>query len=239
MPTAEPRAFKSELFAPVRSTRSIAATTAALASSLVIVAVCVINSLSMSANAADTSTTDVPGKLGVATFGSGCFWCAEKNFDQVPGVVSTISGYMGGKTKNPTYKQVSSGRTGHVEVLQVKFDPKKVSYEKLLDYFWRTTDVLDGGGQFCDRGSQYRPAIFVHSSNQRNLAEAGKAALDASGRFSKPIAVEILDASEFTAAENYHQNYYKKNPWRYSYYRYGCGRDQRIMDLWGKNVAAH
>ena len=239
MPTVEPRAWRKEVRVTVRSIRATSVAAAVLASSLVVVAGCAVNPLSNSAIAADSGTAAVPRKLEVATFGSGCFWCAEKNFDQLPGVVSTISGYMGGKTKNPTYKQVSSGRTGHVEVLQVKYDPKTVSYKKLLQYFWRTTDVTDGGGQFCDRGSQYRPAIFVHSPKQRKLAEAGKAALDASRRFSKPIAVEILDASEFTRAETRHQNYYKKNPWRYSYYRYGCGRDQRITELWGKNVAAH
>lgn len=225
--------------ANLRSVRSFSVAAAVLASSLVVTTGCAVNPLSTSAVAAGSDTTAVSRKLEVATFGSGCFWCAEKNFDQIPGVVSTISGYMGGKTKSPTYKQVSSGRTGHVEVLQVKYDPKRVSYKKLLHYFWRTTDVLDGGGQFCDRGSQYRPAIFVHNPKQKKLAEAGKAALDASGRFAKPVAVEILDASEFTRAETYHQNYYKKNPWRYSYYRYGCGRDQRITELWGKNVAAH
>ncbi len=218
------------------SLRSIATAAAALVASLLAAAGGAISPLPVSANAAEPATA---GKFELATFGSGCFWCAEKNFDHVPGVVSTISGYMGGKTKRPTYKQVSSGRTGHVEVLQVKFDPKQVSYEKLLDYFWRTTDVVDGGGQFCDRGSQYRPVIFTHTRRQRQLAESDKAALNSSGRFSKPIAVEIIGASTFTAAENYHQNYYKKNPWRYSSYRYGCGRDRRITELWGRNVAAH
>lgn len=177
--------------------------------------------------------------LETATFGSGCFWCAESNFDKLPGVVSTISGFMGGKTKNPTYHEVSTGRTGHVEVVQVKFDPKKISYKKVLDYYWMTTDVVDGGGQFCDRGNQYRPVVFVYSPEQRKIAEEGKAALDASGRFDKPVAVEIRDASDFTPAEDYHQNYYKKNPVRYQTYRWGCGRDQRIKQLWGSNAAAH
>jgi peptide-methionine (S)-S-oxide reductase len=207
--------------------------------SLLAAAGCAVSPLPVSAIAAEPATASPAGNLEVATFGSGCFWCAEKNFDHVPGVVSTISGYMGGKTKRPTYKQVSSGRTGHVEVLQVKYDPQQVSYKKLLDYFWKTTDVVDGGGQFCDRGSQYRPVIFTHTRQQRQLAQSGKAALKTSGRFSKPIAVEIIEASTFTAAENYHQNYYKKNPWRYSSYRYGCGRDRRITELWGRNAAAH
>lgn len=174
--------------------------------------------------------------LEVATFGSGCFWCAESNFDTLPGVVTTISGYMGGTTKNPTYREVSTGRTGHVEVLQVTYDPKKTSYEQLLDHYWRTTDILDGGGQFCDRGNQYRPVIFAHSAEQRRLAEKGKANLNASGRFDKPVAVEILDASAFTAAENYHQEYYQKNPLRYKTYRWGCGRDRRIRELWGEDT---
>ncbi len=239
MPTAELVPPTSEVNAPVLFIRSIVFAAAAAVSCLVVATGCAVNPLSITASAADTNRKAASGKLEVATFGSGCFWCAEKNFDYVPGVVVTTSGYMGGKTKNPTYKQVSSGRTGHVEVLQVKYDPNQVSYKKLLDYFWKTTDVLDGGGQFCDRGNQYRPAIFVHSPEQRKLAEAGKATLNASGRFSKPVAVEIVDASEFTAAETYHQNYYKKNPWRYSYYRHGCGRDRRITELWGTNVAAH
>ena len=221
------------------SIRSIALAAVALFASLLAAAGCAVSPLPVSAIAAEPATASPAGNLEVATFGSGCFWCAEKNFDHVPGVVSTISGYMGGKTKRPTYKQVSSGRTGHVEVLQVKYDPKQVSYKKLLDYFWKTTDVVDGGGQFCDRGSQYRPVIFTHTRQQRQLAQSGKAALKTSGRFSKPIAVEIIEASTFTAAENYHQNYYKKNPWRYSSYRYGCGRDRRITELWGRNAAAH
>lgn len=177
--------------------------------------------------------------LSVATFGSGCFWCTESDFDKVPGVVKTVSGYMGGKTENPTYKSVSSGRTGHIEILQVTFDPKQVSYKKLLDYYWLTTDILDGGGQFCDRGNQYRPAIFAHTPEQRALAEKEKAKLDASGMFDKPVAVEILDASKFTAAEDYHQNYYQKNPIRYKTYRWGCGRDRRIMELWGDKTPTH
>lgn len=177
-------------------------------------------------------------KLDVATFGSGCFWCTESDFDKVKGVVTTISGYMGGKTLNPTYKSVSAGGTGHVEVLQVTFDPSQVSYKTLLDYYWRHTDVVDGGGQFCDRGDQYRPVIFVHTPEQRQLAVEGKADLEKSGRFSKPIAVQIVDASTFTPAEDYHQNYYEKNPLKYRYYRYSCGRDARIRQLWG-NEATH
>ena len=189
-----------------------------------------------SAEAADGGNK--PANVAVATFGSGCFWCTESDFDKVDGVLKTISGYMGGRTKSPTYKQVSSGRTGHAEVVQITYDPARVSYKKLLHHYWRTTDVLDGGGQFCDRGSQYRPVIFAHTPEQKNLAQAGKRALDQSKRFAKPIAVEIADASKFTAAEKYHQNYYKKKPLKYKYYRWGCGRDQRIKKLWGQ-VATH
>ncbi len=176
-------------------------------------------------------------EVAVATFGSGCFWCTESDFDKVSGVLSTVSGYMGGKTKSPTYREVSTGQSGHAEVLQVTYDPAVVSYDKLLDHFWRTTDVLDGGGQFCDRGSQYRPVIFAHSPEQRGIAERGKKRLDESGRFAGPIAVEIADASEFTAAEDYHQNYYKTNSYGYLQYRYGCGRDRRLKELWGEAVA--
>ncbi|MBU2582553.1 MAG: peptide-methionine (S)-S-oxide reductase MsrA [Alphaproteobacteria bacterium] len=174
--------------------------------------------------------------LELATFGSGCFWCTESDFDKVAGVVSTISGYMGGKTQNPTYKSVSSGTTGHAEVLQVAFDPNQVTYKQLLDHYWRTTDIIDGGGQFCDRGSQYRPVIFAHTPEQKRLAETGLKAIDDSKRFDKPVAVEIADAAPFTPAEDYHQDYYKKNPNRYAYYRFGCGRDRRIKQLWGEVV---
>lgn len=174
--------------------------------------------------------------LEVATFASGCFWCTESDFDKVPGVVTTISGYMGGKTQNPTYQTVSSGSTGHAEVLQVTYDPKQVSYKNLLDYYWRHTDILDGGGQFCDRGSQYRPVIFAHTPDQRRLAEEGKTAIDNSKRFDRPVAVEIADASTFTPAEEYHQNYYKTHPYRYATYRYGCGRDRRLKELWGDDA---
>ena len=147
-----------------------------------------------------------------ATFAGGCYWCTEADFDKVDGVVETTSGFMGGHTKNPTYKQVTYGETGHLEVVQLKYDPARVSYKKLVDYYWRTVDVLDGGGQFCDRGSSYRPAIFTHSPEQKKIAEESKAALEASKRFSRPIAVKIKDASEFTAGPAYHQDYYKKNP---------------------------
>jgi methionine-S-sulfoxide reductase len=177
--------------------------------------------------------------LEVATFASGCFWCTESDFDKVAGVKETISGFMGGRTENPTYAQVSMGDTGHAEAVQLKYDPKLVSYQKLLDYYWRHVDLLDGGGQFCDRGSQYRPVIFVHTPEQKRLAEESKAALSKSGRFKEPIAVEIADASVFTAAEDYHQNYYNTHPLQYRYYRYACGRDARLKELWGDEAEAH
>lgn len=173
-------------------------------------------------------------RLEVATFGSGCFWCTEADFDKVEGVVETISGYMGGTTPNPTYEQVSSGTTGHAEVLQLKYDPARVTYEQLLDVYWRNVDPLDSGGQFCDRGSQYRPVIFYHNEDQKRLAEASKAALEASGRFKQPIVVEIAPASTFTPAEDYHQDFHLRNPLRYMVYRIGCGRDARLEALWGK-----
>ncbi len=185
--------------------------------------------------AAQTASPAQDG-LETATFASGCFWCTEADFDKVDGVVSTTSGYTGGKTEHPTYEQVSTGRTGHAESLQVRYDPKKVTYEQLLDYYWHHTDVLDAGGQFCDRGSQYRPVIFTHTPEQKRLAEASKAALEKSGRFKAPIAVEIVPASTFTPAEEYHQDYYKKNPVRYGFYRHGCGRDARLKQLWGEEA---
>jgi len=186
-----------------------------------------------------SETAAVPQEgLETATFASGCFWCTESDFDKVDGVKETISGYMGGKTENPTYAQVSRGDTGHAEAVQLKFDPEVVSYDKLLDYYWRHVDLVDGGGQFCDRGSQYRPVIFVATPEQRKLAEASKEALETSGRFKEPIAVEIADTSPFTAAEDYHQNYYKTHPLQYAYYRHACGRDARLKQLWGDEADA-
>ena len=183
----------------------------------------------------DTAAVPQEG-LETATFASGCFWCTESDFDKVDGVKETVSGFMGGKTANPTYAQVSRGDTGHAEAVQLKYDPKVVSYDKLLDYYWRHVDLLDGGGQFCDRGSPYRPVIFVATPEQRKTAEASKVALEKSGRFDKPIAVEIADAGPFTAAEDYHQNYYKTHSIRYAYYRHACGRDARIKELWGDDA---
>jgi peptide-methionine (S)-S-oxide reductase len=175
--------------------------------------------------------------LETATFAGGCFWCTESDFDKVNGVKETTSGFMGGHTTNPTYAEVSMGKTGHAESVQVKFDPKVVSYKQLVDYYWRHVDVLDGGGQFCDRGNQYRPVIFVATPEQRKIAEESKAELDKSKRFDKPIAVEIADAGTFTAAEDYHQNYHNLHSIQYNFYRYTCGRDARLKRLWGDEAA--
>jgi peptide-methionine (S)-S-oxide reductase len=168
-----------------------------------------------------------------ATFAGGCFWCMEKPFDDLPGVISTTVGYTGGTTVNPTYEQVSSGETGHAEAVQVVYDPAKISYEKLLDVFWRNIDPLDASGQFCDRGNQYRSSIFYETARQRNLAEKSKQTLAASGRFSKPIATQIVAAGNFYPAKAYHQNYYRTNAIKYRFYRFTCGRDQRLSERWG------
>uniref|UniRef100_UPI0019023713 peptide-methionine (R)-S-oxide reductase MsrB n=1 Tax=Dongshaea marina TaxID=2047966 RepID=UPI0019023713 len=169
-----------------------------------------------------------------ATFAGGCFWCMEVPFELVPGVKSVVSGYAGGMEPNPTYKQVSSGKTGHIEVVQIKYDPKKVSYEQLLHIYWRQFDPTDAGGSFVDRGPQYRSAIFYHNGEQQLLAEKSKRELDKSGRFDKPIVTEIIAYSTFYPAEDYHQDFYKKSPIRYKIYRYRSGRDEFIKATWSK-----
>ena len=165
-----------------------------------------------------------------AIFAGGCFWCTESDFDKMPGVLATVSGFAGGRTANPTYKQVSAGGTGHYEVVRVTYDPKRISYAELVRRFLPTIDVVDGGGQFCDRGESYRPAIFFANAAERRAAEAALAA--ASKQLGQKTAVAVLPASRFTAAEDYHQDYYKKNPVRYKFYRWNCGRDQRLKALW-------
>jgi peptide methionine sulfoxide reductase msrA/msrB len=172
--------------------------------------------------------------LKIATFAGGCFWCTEADFEKVPGVVKVVSGYTGGQKENPTYEEVSSGKTGHVEAIQVFYDPSKVTYEDLLKFFWRHIDPTDPGGQFVDRGGQYRSAIFYHDEEQKQLAEKSREELSQSGKFNKPIATEILKFTKFYNAEEYHQDYYKKNPFRYQYYRAGSGRDPYINQVWGK-----
>jgi|SRR5688572_23448798 len=173
-------------------------------------------------------------KLATATFAGGCFWCVEEAFDKMPGVVSTVSGYMDGRKKNPTYEEVSSGTTGHTEVVQVKYDPAKVSYEKLLEHFWLNHDPTKVDSQFCDSGSQYRPAILWHDDEQKRLADASKAKWEKDKPFKDKIVTPIVKASEFWPAEDYHQDYYKKNPARYKFYVSGCGRYARLDQLWGK-----
>jgi peptide-methionine (S)-S-oxide reductase len=179
------------------------------------------------------SAEPAPEGAARATFAGGCFWCMEAPFDKVPGVISTTSGYAGGKVANPSYRQVSSGTTGHAEVIQVVYDPAKVTYEQLLEVFWRNVDPIDGGGQFCDRGSQYRTAIFYEGEEQKAAAEASKRRLDESGRLARPIVTEITPLDAFYPAEDYHQDFYKKSPGRYTSYRAGCGRDRRLKELWG------
>ncbi len=171
--------------------------------------------------------------LARATFAGGCFWCMEAPFDAVRGVVSTTSGYTGGRVRNPTYEMVSAGVTGHAESVQVLYDPGKVTYAQLLEVFWHNIDPLAKNAQFCDHGTQYRSAIFFHDEEQQRLAEQSKKALEESKRFPKPIVTEIVAASEFYAAEEYHQDFYRKTPERYTSYRQGCGRDRRLKELWG------
>jgi len=172
--------------------------------------------------------------LAKATFAGGCFWCMEPPFDKLDGVVSTTSGYIGGNTRNPTYEAVSAGGTGHAEAVQISYDPARISYARLLEVFWRNIDPTVRNRQFCDVGDQYRSAIFYHDAEQRRLAEQSLQALAKSKPFAAPIVTEIVAAGVFTPAEEYHQDYYLKNPVRYKFYRYRCGRDQRLEELWGK-----
>jgi peptide-methionine (S)-S-oxide reductase len=172
-------------------------------------------------------------KPAIATFAGGCFWCVEADFDKVEGVRSTTSGYIGGRTANPTYEEVVRGGTGHAEAVEIAFDPAKVSYQKLLDVFWHNIDPLAKNRQFCDRGEQYRSAIFYHDDAQRRLAESSKAAVQA--RFGEQtVQTQIVPAGTFYKAEDYHQDYYLKNPIRYNFYRFNCGRDARLEELWGR-----
>lgn len=173
-------------------------------------------------------------QTALATFAGGCFWCMEPPFDKLDGVLATISGYSGGQRKNPSYEEVSSGSTGHAESVQVRYDPRRVSYEKLLQTYWRNVDPTVKNAQFCDHGSQYRTAIFYHTDEQRRLAEASRAGLEKTKPFKQPIVTEIVPAGDFWPAEEYHQDYYIKNPIRYKIYRTGCGRDARLRELWGK-----
>ena len=172
--------------------------------------------------------------LEKATFAGGCFWCMEPPFDRLEGVKSVVSGYTGGYKKNPTYEEVSSGSTGHAEAVEITYDPAGISYQKLLDVFWHNIDPTAKDRQFCDVGSQYRTAIYYHNAEQKRLAEASKKAFEESKRFRGPIYTEVTAATTFYPAEEYHQKYYQKNPVRYKLYRFNCGRDQRLRELWGQ-----
>ena len=190
--------------------------------------------LALVLTAAGVATAQTASKTEVATFAGGCFWCTEADFDKVAGVISTTSGYTGGKVANPTYQQVGSGSTGHTEAVEIVFDPSKVTYQQLLDVFWRNHDPLTKDRQFCDRGDMYRPAIFFHGEQQRALAEASKKQVQS--RFApRVVQTEITKASTFYKAEDYHQDYHEKSPVRYKLYRFNCGRDQRLEELWGKS----
>ncbi len=171
-------------------------------------------------------------KIATATFAGGCFWCMVHPFDELPGVISVTSGYTGGHTPNPTYAEVSSHTTGHIEAIQVRYDPDRIQYQRLLEVYWRNVDPLDGGGQFCDRGDTYQSAIFYQDEEQKRLAEQSKTGIER--RLQHQVVTEIRPGGRFYEAEDYHQNFYKNNPLRYTYYRYRCGRDQRLEELWGK-----
>ena len=189
---------------------------------------------------ADQSGSEAPAaaaRLETAVFAGGCFWCTEADFDKVDGVVSTVSGYTGGDVEDPTYKQVTRGETGHYEAVKVSYDPEKVTYEYLVDHYFRTIDPTDRTGQFCDKGSSYRTAVFVDGADERGVAEQEIAEIEQAGILPGPVVTKVIDASEFWPAEDYHQDYYRKNPQRYAYYRAGCGRDERLEDLWGDEAA--
>ncbi|HEY5996767.1 MAG TPA: peptide-methionine (S)-S-oxide reductase MsrA, partial [Candidatus Deferrimicrobiaceae bacterium] len=196
----------------------------------------IILAFGLAATAAQAGETRMSGsvaKTATATFAGGCFWCMEPPYDKLPGVLKTTVGYTGGHTRNPSYEEVSAGGTGHAESIEIVFDPSKVSYEKLLDIFWHNVDPLARDRQFCDVGSQYRTAIFYHDEAQRKAAEASKAAIEKAKGWK--VQTQIVAATAFYPAEEYHQDYHDKNPIRYKYYRFGCGRDQRLDELWGKN----
>ncbi len=179
------------------------------------------------------------GGQAIATFAGGCFWCMEGPFDELDGVLSTTSGYTGGQTVNPTYEEVSAGGTGHTEAVQVVYDPQKISYQELLAVYWPNTDPTTPDAQFCDHGSQYRPEIFYHDDKQRQAAEASKEEIKRTKTFSAPLVTEITQATAFYPAEEYHQDFYRKNPIRYKFYRFTCGRDARLATLWGDEHERH
>ena len=185
-------------------------------------------------NVQSTGLAVADATSGKAYFAGGCFWCMEEVFEKVEGVLSATSGYMGGTVSNPTYEEVSAGRTGHTESVEVVYDPAKVSYQKLLDAFWRNVDPITPNAQFCDHGNQYRSAIFFRTDEEKRASDSSKQAIEQSRRFKEPIVTQIVMAPQFYPAEEYHQDFYKKNPIRYKLYKYNCGRAQRLEELWGK-----
>jgi peptide-methionine (S)-S-oxide reductase len=203
----------------------------------IVLAVLAVGAAGLALAAAATAPKAPKPVLSRATFAGGCFWCMEPPFDKIPGVASTTSGYTGGEQVDPTYEQVSSGRTGHAESVEILYDPAKVTYAQLLDVFWHNIDPLQANGQFCDHGRQYRTAIYTHDAEQKQLAEQSKAQVMA--KFQRPIVTEIVSAGRFYPAEDYHQDFYKRNPLRYYSYRAGCGRDRRLKELWGAEAGAH
>ena len=220
----------------MKAARLNAAARWALAATLAGAAAAVVAQGAAQPPAVAPSPAASPANSAKATFAGGCFWCVEADFDKVQGVLSTTSGYIGGTVANPTYNQVSAKTTGHTEAVEIVYDPAKVSYEQLLNVYWRSIDPTVVDRQFCDVGSPYRTAIFAHGPQQLAAAQASKAALEKSKPFREPIVTPVLPASTFYAAEDYHQDYYKKNPVRYSYYRTSCGRDARLQQLWGKTA---
>ncbi|MBF7729156.1 peptide-methionine (S)-S-oxide reductase MsrA [Pseudomonas sp. N040] len=185
-------------------------------------------------SATPAASAPAPADYAEAVFAGGCFWCTEADFDKLPGVMQTTSGYTGGQLPNPSYEQVSSGSSGHVEAVRVRYDPAEISYAELLEAFWPTIDPVTANAQFCDKGTQYRSVIFYGNPEEQRLAQASRAALEQSGRLPGPVVTEILPAGTFYPAEAYHQDYHQRNPIRYAFYRNGCGRDERLEQLWGK-----
>ncbi|MCG3775057.1 MAG: Peptide methionine sulfoxide reductase MsrA [Nitrospira sp.] len=185
-------------------------------------------------NVQSTSLAAADATSGKAYFAGGCFWCREEVFEKVEGGLSATSGYMGGTVSNPTYEEVSAGRTGHTESVELVYDPAKVSYQKLLDAFWHNVDPITANAQFCDHGSQYRSAIFFRTDEEKRASDSSKQSIEQSRRFKEPIVTQIVMAQQFYPAEEYHQDFYKKNPIRYKLYKYNCGRAQRLEELWGK-----
>jgi len=206
---------------------------------LLTVAAFAASGLVLAATAAAPAPSSAPSGRASAVFAGGCFWCEETAFEGLPGVISVTSGYTGGTVKNPTYEQVSSGGTGHAESVEVVYDPAKITYEKLLEVFWHNVDPFQANAQFCDHGSQYRSAIFYRDETQHAAAEASRKKLEEQPRFAGKIVTQIVPLSTFYPAEEYHQDFYKKNPVRYHEYRNGCGRDARLKQIWGEPAGGH